>query len=148
VAAEKRERPVLDRLQVLCLGFLLLTVPPVFQRLAARWYPALYGPDAGSQHHDAARVLRRKFWKSAVMVFAVVALVVFFQHLRKGELLFAGDAWLRIAAVTLALMAALGRGGWGIQSFKGTTPVERIDRALYTTEQLGAAALLIFALTL
>ena len=45
-------------------------------------------------------------------------------------------------------MAALGRGGWGIQSFKGTTPVERIDRALYTIEQLGAGALLIFALTL
>jgi hypothetical protein len=38
--------------------------------------------------------------------------------------------------------------GWGIQSFASTTPVERIDRGLYMIEQLGAAALLVFALTL
>ena len=139
---------MLDRVQVLCLGFLLLTAPPAFRWLAAIWYPALYGPDAGPQHHDTARILRRKFWKSAVTVFVVLSLVILLRHLRKDALPLAGDAWLRIAAVTLALMAALGRGGWGIQSFTGTTPVERIDRGLYMLEQLGAAALLVFALTL
>jgi hypothetical protein len=77
-----------------------------------------------------------------------VALVVLFQHVRKGGLPLAGDICLRIGAVTLALMAALGRGGWAIQSYKGTTPIERIDRGLYVIEQLGAAALLIFAMTL
>jgi hypothetical protein len=30
----------------------------------------------------------------------------------------------------------------------GTTPLERIDRGLYMIEQLGAGALLVFALTL
>jgi hypothetical protein len=136
-----------DRLQVLCLGFLLLTIPPAFRSLAAAWYPALYGSGAGV-HHDLARLLRRKFWQSALMVVGAVALVLLLQHIRKGGLSLTGSDWFRITAVVLALMAALGRGGWAIQSFGGTNPVERIDRGLYVVEQLGAAALLIFALTL
>jgi hypothetical protein len=73
--------------------------------------------------------------------------VVLFQYVRKGGLSLAGDTCLRIAAIMQALIAALGRGGWAIQSYKGTTPVERIDRGLYVIEQLGAAALLVFAVT-
>lgn len=86
--------------------------------------------------------------RSALTVIAVVALVLLFQHLRKGGLSLAGDDWLRIAAAMLALTAALGRGGWTIQSWDGTTVVERIDRGMYVIGQLGAAALLIFVLTL
>jgi hypothetical protein len=48
----------------------------------------------------------------------------------------------------LALTTALGRGGWTIQTWAGTTVVERIDRGMYVIGQLGAAALLIFVLTL
>lgn len=136
-----------DRLRVLCLGFLLLTVPPAFRPLAAAWYPALYGSIAGV--HDAtARTLRRRFWRAALMVSAMVALVISFQLLRKGGLSLAMDDWLRIAAAMLALTAALGRGGWTIQTYAGTTVVERIDRGMYVMGQLGAAALLIFVLTL
>jgi hypothetical protein len=138
---------VRDRLQVLCLGFLLLTIPCAFRALAAAWYPELYG--SGSEaHYDIAGRLRRKFWKSALMVIAVVGMALLLQYLRKGGLSLAGSDWLRIAATVLALMAALARGGWDIQSWKGNNPIERIDRGMYVIEQLGAASLLIFALTL
>jgi hypothetical protein len=81
-------------------------------------------------------------------VIGVVTLVLLFQHFRRGGLSLAGDDWLRIAAAMLALTAALGRGGWAIQSFDGKTVVERIDRGMYRIGQLGAAALLIFVLTI
>ena len=125
-----------DSLQVLCLGFLLLTIPPAFRSLAAAWYPALYGPSTHA-HHATARTLRRKFWRSALTVIAVVALVLLAQLLRKGGLSLAGDDWLRIAAAMLALTAALGRGGWTIQTYAGTTVVERIDRGMYLVGSLG-----------
>jgi hypothetical protein len=136
-----------DSLQVLCLGFLLLTIPPAFRSLAAAWYPALYAPSTHA-HQATARTLRRKFWRSALTVIGVVALVLLLQHLRKDGLSLAGDDWLRIAAAMLALTAALGRKGWSIQTFAGTTPVERIDRGMYVIGQLGAAGLLVFVLTL
>ena len=136
-----------DRLQVLCLGFLLFTIPPAFRSLAAAWYPALYGPSAHA-HHATARALHRRFWRSVLMVIAMVALVLMVHYLRTGGLTLTGNDWLRIAAAMLALTAALGRGGWTIQTFAGTTVVERIDRGMYIIGQLGAAALLIFVLTL
>jgi protein-S-isoprenylcysteine O-methyltransferase Ste14 len=137
-----------DSLRVFCLGFMLLTIPPAFRSLAAVWYPAEHGTSASAHHGDSARTLRRKFWQSALMVIVMIILVCGLQHLRKGSLALDTEDWLRIAAVTLALTAALGRGGWGIQTWKGTTVVERIDRGMYVIEQLGAASLLIFALTL
>ena len=138
-----------DRLQILCLGFLLLTMPPAFRSLAATWYRDLYGAGTNAdEHYEAAQTLRHRFWRSAFIVVATLVLVLLLQHFRKGGLSLATSDCLRIAAVVLALMAALGRGGWAIQSWKGNNPVERIDRGLYMIEQLGAAALLVFALTL
>ena len=54
---------------------------------------------------------------------------------------------LRLFAIFLALLSALGRGGWEIQTFKGDTVVERVDRAMYKVGQLGAAVLLILIMT-
>ncbi len=93
-------------------------------------------------------MIRRKFWQSALMIIGVVILVLFLQYIQRGRLPLALGDWLRIAAVILALMAALGRAGWAIQTWKGSTVAERIDRGMYMIEQLGAAALLIFALTI
>jgi hypothetical protein len=137
-----------DRLRLLCLGFLLLAIPPAFKRLAEAWYPAEYGTGAEAHHAEAARLLYRKFWNSVLMIVGMIVIVLFVQHLRKDGLSLAHADWLRIAAVMLALTAALGRAGWSIQTWKGTTVVERIDRGMYVIEQLGAAALLIFALTI
>ncbi len=57
-----------------------------------------------------------------------------------------GQSWLRIVAAILALTATLGRGGWDVQSIKGKTVVERIDRGMYLSGQLGAFALLVLIL--
>jgi hypothetical protein len=138
-----------DRLQILCLGFLLLTMPPAFRSLAAAWYPELYGAGTNAdQHYKAAQTLRHRFRRSTFLVVATLALVLLLQYFRKGGLSLATSDCLRIAAAVLALIAALGRGGWTIQSWSGNNPVERIDRGLYLIEQLGAAALLVFVLTL
>jgi len=48
----------------------------------------------------------------------------------------------------VALTATLGRGGWGIQTIKGTSGIERIDRGMYVLSQLGATAILLLALSL
>jgi len=136
-----------DKVQVLCLGILLFTLPGAFRHLAAEWYPTEYGSGADNQYLVQARLMRRNFWVSAFIIAAVVALVLLVQHIRKGGLPI-GEDWLRVMAVILALMAALGRGGWAIQTWKGQTVIERIDRGMYMIEQLGAAALLIFAITL
>ena len=58
-----------------------------------------------------------------------------------------GWEWLRLLAVSVALLAALGRGGWLIQTWKDDTVIERVDRGMYRVGQLGAAALLILIMT-
>ena len=55
---------------------------------------------------------------------------------------------LRLVAIIIALTASLGRGGWNIQSYKGKTVIERIDRGMFVLSQLGATVILLFALTL
>src|SRR5262249_22034059 len=74
--------------------------------------PALHGPgvevNASVALRFAARILRWRFWKSVIIVLATVAVVVLFQYVRKGGLSLAGDTCLRIAAIMLALIAALG----------------------------------------
>ena len=64
-----------------------------------------------------------------------------------GFVLNEGD-WFRVLAVSVAVTAALARGGWSIQSFDGTTVVERVDRAVFVVTQLGVAVLLVFIVTL
>ena len=66
----------------------------------------------------------------------------------RSALTFTTGDWLRVLAVIVALTAALGRGGWAIQTFEGDTVAERVDRGMYVLGQLGAASLLIFVLTL
>ena len=78
---------------------------------------------------------------------AVIGLVLVGRHVA-GGLALPGPDWLRVLAATMALTAAIGRGGWMIQSWGGNTVVERIDRAMYVIGQVGAAALLVFVLTL
>ncbi len=77
-----------------------------------------------------------------------VAAVLVAQWWRLDGLDFRSDDWLRGVAVVMVLTASLGRGGWIIQSYKGNTVVERIDRGMYVLGQLGAAMLLVFVLTL
>lgn len=128
------------RVRVFALGLCIYFCPPLFDRLMAQWFP--------DEPRHGARVLRRKLWGSLVTVIAVIGGVLVFQHWNIGELELRGDDWLRVFAATVALTAALARGTWSIQSWSGTTVVERVDRTIFVVSQLGAAALLVFVLTL
>ncbi len=138
---------MIEPCKVFILGVLLYTLPPAFHGLAGRWYPHWHGPDGNPAHKEHAYLLRRKFWRAALLVVAVMGLVLAGRHAVGGAVL-SGPDWLRVLAATMALTAAIGRGGWMIQSWDGNTVVERIDRGMYVIGQVGAAALLVFVLTL
>jgi hypothetical protein len=135
-------------LKLIVLGVCLFVCPPLFARLGRRWFPAEYGATA-SDHLQRARILRRRFWGAFASISSVVASVLLLRWWWLGAFPL-GEAkdWLQLAAAVLALLAALGRGGWQIQSWKEETVVERIDRGMYRIEQLGLAALLVLVLTL
>jgi len=105
-------------MKVVLLGVCLFVCPPLFAQLGQRWFPAEYGAGA-SDHLQRARILRRRFWGALAGIVLVVALVLLLRwwHLGAFPLDEAKD-WWQLAAAVLALLAALGRGGWAIQSFK------------------------------
>ncbi len=134
--------------RTLVLGFCVYLCPPLFVVLARRWFPTEYSGDGRDDHERTARTLRRRFWRGFALSAGVVAVVLVAQWWRLDGLDFGRDDWLRVVAVVIVLTAALGRGGWAIQSWDGDTVVERIDRGMHVIAQLGAAALLVLVLTL
>ncbi len=130
------------------LGFCVYFCPPLFLIFARRWFPVEYSGDKDDQHERTARTLRRRFWRGFALSAGVVAAVLVAQWWRLDGIDFGRDDWLRVVAVVMVLTAALGRGGWTIQSWDGDTVVERIDRGMHVIAQLGAAMLLVFVLTL
>jgi hypothetical protein len=134
-----------ESLRVVAIGLLTYVVPEAASRLSSRWFPELAesAPFADSAtFKEPYYVLRRKFWRG---FFATVAVAI----LALGTLALAGhqvrtaQSWLRIVAAVIAATATLARGGWEIQSVKGRTVVERIDRGMYRIGQLSAFALLV-----
>ncbi len=136
-------------MRILVLGLCVYFCPPLFLKLARQWAPNEFAGQDAADHEGRARHLRKRFWRgfglSAGTVFAVLATVAVANDfaLRLGT-----DDWLRVLAVVFVLTAALGRGGWAIQTWKEGTTVEDIDRGMYLVSQLGGAALLVFVLTL
>jgi hypothetical protein len=131
----------MESVKVFILGVAVYICPPLFRDLIGRWFP-------GDPSIDRGQLLRRKFWRAFALVICVLGAVLLSQHWLTGGLRIASDDWLRVGAATMAITATLGRGGWLIQTWKEGTVVERIDRGMYVIGQLGAAALLIFVLTL
>ena len=125
------EADVWNRFQVLWLGVLLFLCPSAFLRLTAKWYPAESGPNAEAGYHAKASILRRRFWGAAGTAVGIVALILSVQGFWKGALPVTGNDWFRVIAVVIALTAAIGRGGWEIQTWGGKTVIERIDRGTY-----------------
>ena len=126
------------KLFVLALG--ISFCPALFDRLMTRWYP--------DEERHLARVLRRRLWGSLAVVVAIIGAVLLFQHWGSGGLVLNEGDWLRVLAVSVAVTAALARAGSPIQSWAGTSVIERVDRVVFVVTQLGVAVLLVFIVTL
>ena len=135
-------RPKSDTLRVFGVGVLAYISPSLAIRYGALWFSELADH---SEWIDRFRILRRKYWRAFFTV-SGVAVLALGTALALGHHPTTPDKWLRILAATLALTATLGRGGWAIQSFKGATIVERIDRGMYVLSQLGATVILLLLL--
>ena len=131
------------------LGLTLYLCPLLFVKLGLRWFPSEFTGDELGKCQKDARVMRRRFWRTLMLVACAVGVaLVAGSWIKDGPLNLGLGGWLRVAGAVAALTAALGRGGWAIQSYKGNKVTERIDRGMYTAGQLGAAMLLVFVLTL
>ncbi len=134
---------VVESLKVFVLGFLVYLSADLFFALGGRWFSELQNRQEWA---DRVAVLQRSFWKGVLLVIALVVSVLSIQWFL-GYLRYIPDYhWIRLTAIVIALTATLGRGGWDIQSFKGRTVVERIDRGMFVISQLGATAILLFLL--
>lgn len=136
---------MVDQGRLVILTVLLYLAPKWFFKCGRRWFDELDNPEDSMV--DRARTLRQRFWRAVALVVALEA-ALFAVLWAGGSLPCTARYWLRVGAVTIALVAALGRGGWAIQSYKGETVIERIDRGMWVLGQLGATGVLLFALTL
>lgn len=130
-------------LKVFILGCVLYFSPKAaFYALAEKWFPDAKIPGGLTKRIN---VMKYNFWKSILSVFVLIVLVLAIQlFFCNAE--FSTKRWLQVAGVFIALTATLGRAGWGIQSMKGNTIFERIDRGMYVISQLGATCILLFVL--
>ncbi len=136
-------------MKIVILALCVYFCPPMFLRLARQWAPMEFAGQDAADHEQRARILRARFWRGFAFSIGTICAVLVFSAITQDFVLRLdiGDR-LRIMAVIMVLTAALGRGGWAIQTWKEQTTVERIDRGMYMVAQLGGAALLIFVLTL
>jgi hypothetical protein len=131
-------------LRTLLLGVLAYTAPSAFLRLATRWFPDRMTEGSPEQGvHLIRRRFRRAFWLVTVTV-ATISLLLWVG----GVPVFSAAYLTRAGAATVALVATLGRGGFGITTWKQSSMVERVDASMYTVGQIGATALLLLALGL
>jgi cytochrome c biogenesis protein CcdA len=130
--------------KVFLLGVLAYVSPCLFFVVGKRWFPEL---EDRNEWEERIRVMRTRFWKAFGLVsFVVISTLLILYYC--GHSMVRDFHWTRIAAVVIALSSTLGRGGWGIATWKNNSIPERIDRGMYTISQLSATVLLLFALSL
>jgi len=134
----------MEKLKIFILGICVYLSKHIFFRLGSKWFEELENRDSFEERADT---LRRNFWKSFLLAIVVIGVVATYL-IQSGQAVIDNKFCLRLSAIIIALTASLGRGGWNIQSYKGKTVIERIDRGMFVLSQLGATVILLFALTL
>jgi hypothetical protein len=130
--------------KILILGIIVYFSKTLFFKLGSRWFDELKDRKG---FEEGASILRKNFWKSFLLSLEVVGAAALYL-VQAGYAAADKNFYLRLVAIIIALTASLGRGGWNIQSYKGETVIERIDRGMFVLSQLGATVILLFALTL
>jgi hypothetical protein len=134
----------MEKLKIFVLGLSVYLSKKLFFTIGARWFDELRDKENFETRVDT---LRKNFWKSFFLVLVVVGSSVGYL-LQSGRGIADHQFFFRTTAIIIALTASLGRGGWSIQSYKGRTVIERIDRGMFVLSQLGATVILLFALTM
>ena len=136
-------RKLESSLKVFILGCVLyFSSRPAFYVLAKKWFPDPKIPDGLTKRVNN---MKRNFWKSVLLVSVLIILVLAIQFYFFNAK-FSTKHWLQLTGIFIALTAALGRAGWGIQTCANDTILERIDRGMYVISQLGATCILLFVL--
>jgi hypothetical protein len=131
-------------MRIFILGIIVYFSKRLFFELGSQWFDELKDRDG---FDERASVLRNNFWKSFLLSLIVIGVTALY-IVKTGHAVVDKNFCLRLLGIILALTASLGRGGWHIQSHKGKTVIERIDRGMFVLSQLGATVILLFALTL
>ena len=135
----------MESIKVFILGVLVYISPSLFLCLGTSWFEELT-TNSDPPWEVRAYTLRKRLWTAFFLILTVVGstIVVLYwlDYLRPS-----GQYWLRVAVVIVLFTATLGRGGFAIASWDQNTVIERIDKGMYLIGQLGATALLLFALT-
>jgi hypothetical protein len=131
-------------MRILILGIIIYFSKGLFFKLGSHWFEELKDREG---FEERASILRNNFWKSFFLSLFVIGVVTLYL-VQAGHAVIDKTFCLRLVAIIIALTASLGRGGWNIQSYKGKTVIERIDRGMFVLSQLGATVVLLFALTL
>ena len=136
------KKKVCDFLKLFLLAVLLyFSTNDAFLTLAKKWFPDP-PPD---EFKERVNIMKHNFWKSCGLVFVFIALILTIQY-RFFNTHFTTKHWFQVAGAFIALTAALGRGGWGIQTASGVTVPEKIDRGMFVVSELGATCILLFVL--
>lgn len=131
-------------IKVFLLGILIFFLPKGFYFLYQAWFSE---KEQIEDLKTRVGILRGRFWKAFLWIFIVIGVtlsILFYLGFIENGL----SLIVRTTAIFIALMGALGRGGYQIQTWKGKTIIERIDRGMYVLSQLGASAIVLFAFSL
>ncbi len=129
-----------DRIKISILALILLFISEsCFRALSSKWYEEI------PQDDERPSIFRKRVLSAITICLLLFICVVMFQivHFKYQPTL---KYYLQILAVYIALVSSLCRGGWDIQSYKGETVVERVDRGLFAISQVGATMILLFIL--
>ena len=113
----------------------------VFKKFENKWFNVHKNAD------NRPDIARQRFLKGVLLSLVFIGVIVFIQIIL---LKFSPNRryYFQVGAVTIALIATFCRAGWDIQSYKGKTPIERIDRGMFTISYLGSTCILLFILIL
>ncbi len=131
-------------MKVLILGIVVYISKDLFFKLGQNWFEELKDKEGFTGRVSA---LRKSFWKA----FAISCAVVFLSGIyivQTSQVTLNSHLFIRLSAIIVALTAALGRGGWQIESYGNSTIVERIDRGMYSLSQIGATVMLLLSLNM
>ncbi|EOX3819317.1 hypothetical protein ACPGBC_000013 [Enterobacter quasiroggenkampii] len=130
-------------MKILIASIMLLFVP----KKGFEWYVKTFFLDEYNNPNfsHASSQLRKKLHSAVIVNLAFFAIVLigiwYFWGIELTVMNF-----VKAVSAYIALTVTLGRGGWNIQTWKGNTLSERIDRTIYKLAQYINVAILLITL--